>query len=128
MDHDKNILVVDDDEFILYLVSNALKKEGFRVLCAATFSEAVSVLENNSVSLLISDLMLPDSNGRSLGKFVHDHPSLNHIPVILVTGAEKSVIAEERKTANIVLAKPFDLKQLIALSKSFFGGEMGSAG
>jgi DNA-binding response OmpR family regulator len=127
MGQDKNILVVDDDEFILYLVSNALKKEGFRVLCAATFAEAMLALESENIHLLVSDLLLPDSNGRSLGRFVHGHASLNHIPVILVTGADKSVIEEESKTANAVLAKPFDLKQLIALGRSFLESETGSA-
>jgi CheY-like chemotaxis protein len=124
---EKNILVVDDDEFILYLVSNALKKEGFRVLCATTFTEAVAMLENGGVHLLISDLLLPDSKGRSLGRFVHGHTILNHIPVILVTGADRSIIAEESKTANAVLAKPFDLKQLMVLARSFFEKEAGSA-
>jgi DNA-binding response OmpR family regulator len=108
-------------------VSNALKKQGFRVLCAATFAEAVTVLESGSVHLLISDLLLPDSNGRSLGRFVHGHASLNHIPVILITGADKSVIAEESKTAKAVLAKPFDLKELTALAGNFLENEAGSA-
>jgi DNA-binding NtrC family response regulator len=58
---------------------------------------------------------------------VHGHALLNHIPVILITGADNSAIAEESKTVKAVLAKPFDLKQLMVLAKNFLESEAGSA-
>ncbi len=58
----KNILVVDDESSILMLIEEALDSE-FNVLTADSAMEAFEITQNNSIDLIISDLVMPETNG-----------------------------------------------------------------
>ena len=67
MPRNNPILVVDDEETERTEMINALSREGFRVLGAETYSDAVHASETNpGISFLVADVALPDGNGCAL--------------------------------------------------------------
>ncbi len=58
----QNVLVVDDDQSILQLISDALASD-YQVFTAETVPEADSITQQHSIDLLIADLVIPEKNG-----------------------------------------------------------------
>ncbi len=106
------ILVLDDDAAIRTVVGQALKRDGHRVLTAATIAEAEVQLAATLPDVLISDVKLPDGNGLDLvDRVVRAHPGL---PVIVLS-AQNTLTTAVRSTevgAFDYLPKPFDLDAL----------------
>ena len=79
-----NILVVDDESNILLLYKEELfklSKEKWIIKCAKTISDALEILETQSIDLVISDIKLKDENGCELVKLVKEKYA--DLPVIL---------------------------------------------
>jgi signal transduction histidine kinase/AraC-like DNA-binding protein/DNA-binding LacI/PurR family transcriptional regulator len=102
------ILVVEDDREVLSYLEDELKGN-FRILTATNGKEALDRLQAEAVSLLLSDVMMPEMNGFELCRIVKNEVSLNHIPVVLLTA-----LAEERQKmfaisggADDYIQKPF---------------------
>lgn len=108
------ILVVDDEENVLFLVSSALELEGFEVETASSVREAKDVLHRGSVQLVVLDVMLPDSDGFSL--LDHIRKKGPQIPVIFLSAQNST---ENRVRGLTVggddfIGKPFALAELVA--------------
>lgn len=108
------ILVVDDEENVLFLVSSALELEGFEVETASSVREAKDVLHKGSVQLVVLDVMLPDSDGFSL--LDHIRKKGPQIPVIFLSAQNST---ENRVRGLTVggddfIGKPFALAELVA--------------
>ena len=88
-----SLLVVDDDEGLLFLMSQALEAEGYRVGTAGSGAEAQNWLSKNSADLMLLDLKMKDVGGAALVKRLRrdDMP----IPFIVVTGQGDEKIAAE---------------------------------
>jgi len=69
----ETILVVEDEEIVRDLVCSVLREEGYRVLAADRGSEAVRLMREAAapVDLLISDVVMPESNGSVVAREVH---------------------------------------------------------
>ena len=102
----KYILLVDDDKDYLRLFGNFLQQEGFSVKCAANGDEALSILKEFTVHLMITDLNMPKMNGIELAKKALI--LLPFMPIILHSGSispELPLLAEVVGISR-VLAKP----------------------
>lgn len=102
----KCILVVDDDTDYLRQFRNFLLQEGFSVKCAASGDEALSILKDSSIHLMITDLNMPKMNGIELAKKASI--LLPFMPIILHSGSispELPLLAEAFGISK-VLAKP----------------------
>ena len=102
----KCILVVDDDPDYLRLFRNFLVQEGFSVQCATSGEEALSILKDSSIHLMITDLNMPKMNGIELAKKALI--LLPFMPIILHSGSispELPLLAEVVGISR-VLAKP----------------------
>ncbi len=113
----ETILVVDDNKEIVYSLSELLKYEGYEVLKAYDGMEALDVLENNKVDLILLDVMMPRLNGLSaLMKLRENH----RIPVIILSAKTE----ESDKVSGLVLGaddyveKPYNAAELIARVKA----------
>lgn len=106
------ILVVDDDEAIRTVVSEALRRDGHRVATAASVAEQRAMLTSFAPDLLITDVILPDGNGLDLlPEWLAAHPDM---PVIIFS-AQNTLSTAVRATeqgAFEYLPKPFDLDEL----------------
>ena len=103
------ILVVDDDEAMSYALTRILAVEGYNVVGARDYREALPILEDGRpVDLLIADLLLPGVNGFALARMGRmRHHNLN---VIYVTGFDDFPAGE---ALGPVLRKPVDQDLLL---------------
>src|SRR5580700_2831963 len=109
-----NILIVDDEPTIREACGEVAQLTGMNATMVATAEEAIEVLENSAVDILLTDLMLPHTSGLELLKQVHDtHPNL---PVIVLTqyGTIDSAVAATRMGAIDYVTKPFRIEELRA--------------
>lgn len=109
----ETILVVDDNKEIVYSISELLKFEGYQVVKAYDGMEALQKLEQESVDLILLDVMMPRLNGLSaLMKLRETHK----IPVIILSAKTE----ESDKVSGLVLGaddyigKPYNPAELIA--------------
>lgn len=77
------LIVEDDDEVRAYLEKEL--REQFSTLTASNGVEAISILEKRDVSLILSDVMMPEMNGFELCRYIKTNLSFSHIPIILLT-------------------------------------------
>ena len=107
-----NILIVDDEPAIRETCAEVAKQSGMKVITVASAEEALEVLENSSVDILLTDLMLQQSSGLELLKRVHDTSPM--LPVIVLTqyGTIDSAIAAIRLGAVDYVTKPFRIDEL----------------
>src|SRR3979490_3540389 len=75
-----NILIVDDEPTIRETCAEVAKQSGMKAITVATAEEALEVLENSAVDIILTDLMLQQSSGLELLKRVHDTSPM--LPVI----------------------------------------------
>ena len=78
------VLVVDDQEYILDVLSRTLAIEGYEVLMAESAEEALSIFNDFEISAVITDIVMPGIDGLGLTAIIKDkNPA---VPVILITG------------------------------------------
>lgn len=109
----ENILIVDDDFDMLEVLQRNLKAENYHVYKASSVFEAIDILRNSQVELIITDLQMPGLNGMELIKFASDHyPDL---PKLVITGFPSVDGAVEAVQAGALdyLSKPFTKKELL---------------
>lgn len=106
----KNILIVDDDIHIGNVLEELLIKEGYFVLRAYSGTEALLVLSNKKVDLVLLDLMLPGLSGEDV------LPEIKDIPVIVLSA---KVDVDDKVSLLLsgavdYVTKPFNSKELLA--------------
>jgi len=101
------ILTVDDDSIILNLLKKILERAGYKALTASSGKEALELVETHRVSMVITDIEMPEMNGIELmAKLKEKNPSL---PIMIITGKssghdKKSLL---RAGADGYITKPF---------------------
>ena len=102
------ILLVDDNEDILDFVSDDLS-EKYQVLTAKNGIEALALLHQETVQLVISDIMMPEMDGFELCEKIKSTLEFSHIPVILLTAKNtlQSKIEGLELGADAYVEKPF---------------------
>ena len=76
MNGEIKILIVDDEKSIVSMLEMMLKKEGFQnILTAYTGEDALTIIKNEDVDIIILDVMLPDASGFDLCPKIREHTS-----------------------------------------------------
>ena len=111
--YDYTILVVEDDPDINAYLQKELKPN-FRILAAGNGAAAVDILAKENVSLVISDVMMPEMNGYELCKRIKSDIAFSHIPVILLTALsdDKQRMYGIASGADEFIQKPFHIEEL----------------
>jgi CheY-like chemotaxis protein len=123
-----DILVVDDDLFALALLEEQLKSYGdfFTPVYASNGKEAVEILSQVEISLLVTDLIMPgEINGWHLIEYIENfHPN---IPIVVITGCkdEEKIAALEGRVREILL-KPIRVKQLVKIVTNILNEDIAS--
>ncbi|MBK1673887.1 response regulator [Ectothiorhodospira shaposhnikovii] len=110
------ILVVDDDNTFRTMLQEMLGKEGFRVLVAASGTQALTLLESQSPDLIMTDILMPDGDGIELINTLNQRNS--PIPIIAMSGGRRSISLEfnlesaELMGVKATLPKPFTREAL----------------
>jgi DNA-binding response OmpR family regulator len=108
----KRILILDDNEAILEIVSEALRYENFDVLDISYGYQLLEATADFSPNLILLDYRLADSNGDDLCQKLKADPAYRHIPVIIFS-AYFNPADSVPENCNGILYKPFDLDALL---------------
>lgn len=109
----KNVLVVDDEEKIIEVVKALLENKGFNVFTAENGNQALETFENENISLVLLDLMLPDISGEEICKIIRKK---SRVPIIMLTAKvdESDMLQGLGIGADDYITKPFSLNALYA--------------
>ena len=111
------ILVVDDEPDLVENIRLPLEVEGYRVLIAYTGLEALKILEQEPVNLILSDIAMPDMNGYQLYERVCETPEWAIIPFIFLTARTMDSDIRYGKELGVddYLTKPIRANDLLAI-------------
>lgn len=114
---DITILIIEDEPGIVKIIKSYLEKEGYNVLTAYDGEEGLKVFDENEVSLIILDLMLPKLSGEEVIKQIRNK---SKVPVIMVTAKvdEENKIGGLRLGADDYVTKPFSPRELMERVKA----------
>ena len=112
----RKVLIVDDDEELVELISDVLEKDGrFEIRTVNNGFDAGMMVKDYRPDLIVLDVMLPDINGREVCQRVRSDKSMDDVRIICISGmVEEDKIAELKTSgANEFLHKPFEVEQLL---------------
>lgn len=111
--YDYTILIVEDDPDINAYLQKELNPN-FQILTTGNGALAMDILANENVSLIISDVMMPEMNGYELCKKVKSDIAFSHIPVILLTALsdDKQRMYGIASGADEFIQKPFNIEEV----------------
>ena len=107
-DQVRNILAVDDDKMILMILKHVLGDlENINIIGTGSEQEALKIMEDNDISLVILDLRMPDTDGFTLYTRLK---AIKNVPAILMTGDRSSAIIQRIRELGIddYLTKPLN--------------------
>ncbi|MDF2945815.1 MAG: DNA-binding response regulator [Bacillales bacterium] len=109
----KKILIIDDEERMLDLISLYLSMQGYSCMKATSGMQGLEILEQERIDLVLLDAMMPEMDGWETCKEIR---SFSEVPVILVTArhAKEDIVKGLSIGADDYITKPFDEKELIA--------------
>jgi two-component system phosphate regulon response regulator PhoB len=112
----KRILVVDDEQDLVDLITYNLQRNGYDALTASNGAEALEVAQREMPDLVILDLMLPEIDGTEVARRLKSDPRTAVIPIIMLTAKseETDVVVGLTLGADDYITKPFSPKILLA--------------
>ncbi|MFS0783666.1 response regulator transcription factor [Bacillus sp. 1P06AnD] len=113
----KQILVVDDDDEIVHLISIYLKNEGFIIHTASNGKEALEIMEIEPIDLVILDLMMPVMDGMEMCRVLRE---TSLVPILMLTAKSEDMdkITGLMSGADDYLTKPFNPLEVVARVKT----------
>ncbi|MCK9363506.1 MAG: winged helix-turn-helix domain-containing protein [Syntrophales bacterium] len=116
----KQIVVADDEQDIVELVSFNLEQEGFSVIKAGNGRKALELIRAKKPDLVILDLMMPEMNGMDVCRVVRGNAETADIPIIMLTAKADPLdkILGLEIGADDYITKPFHVREMIARVRS----------
>ena len=112
-----SVLLVEDEENLASLVQAYLQQEGYEVRVTGTGADALQVLDDEPVRLVILDLTLPDIDGLEVCRRIRQRSS---VPVVMLTARDDEAdrLAGLDTGADDYIGKPFSPRELVARMKA----------
>ncbi len=114
-DNNRTILVVDDENYIVHVVSLKLKNAGYTVIAARDGEEGYHIALEEQPDLIITDYQMPYMTGIEMCEKLRQHDETSNIPIMLLTARGLSISDTDLATANIrcTITKPFSPRELL---------------
>ena len=111
-----NVLVVEDNDEMRHFLERQLIANNYNVVCASNGVEALNMLGNHIINVIVSDVMMPEMDGLELCRRVKTDIAYSHMPVILLTAKTnvKDKIEGLETGADAYIEKPFTMDYLFA--------------
>lgn len=110
------ILIVDDNPGNLAVLFNYLKETGFRLLVSQSGNQALSIVHDNEIDLILLDIMMPDMSGYDICKKLKSYDDIRDIPVIFISAL--SQLEDKVKGFEVggvdYITKPFYKEEILA--------------
>ncbi|WP_447640371.1 MULTISPECIES: response regulator [Chitinophagaceae] len=119
MDRRDTILIIDDNEEILFVIADGFS-EYYDTVCVTSAGEALRVLQDRYISLVICDVMMPVMDGMQFCDRLKSDIEFSHIPIILLTAKNTLQAKIEGLSigADVYAEKPFSMEFLLAQVRS----------
>lgn len=123
----KTVLIVEDDDLMRTIMADFFKEEGFAVKEAPDGRIAMDIMEEETVDLLILDIMIPELDGWTVCRRVRKN---SDVPIIMLTARaeEDDKLLGYDLGADDYITKPFSLKVLVAKAKMLIKRAEGTIG
>lgn len=120
-----NILIVDDEPFMLRLIEASLKKGNFSLTSCRSGEQALALAIQQPPQLIILDLMMPGMDGLATLRRMKDVETLRAVPVIMLTakGHQLAQFEAAQTGAEVFLTKPFSPRQLLEEAKRLIAAQ-----
>lgn len=112
----KTVLIVDDDPILQVALSRRLQAQDYQVLQATSAKTALALLANQTVDVVVSDIMMPGMDGLEFCQRLRSTPAGQTVPFIFLSslGEVNDRVQGHLMGADDYLVKPFHAKELIA--------------
>lgn len=119
----KKILVVDDDPDIVAMLETRLEADGYEVITAFDGAEALIRFREKTPDLVLLDIAMPGMDGVELAQILERSEKARKVPIIFITALwtkEEQERTGAWTSGHIIIAKPFDSKELLATIREAF--------
>jgi CheY-like chemotaxis protein len=114
---DTCVLLAEDDKALRRYLEVVLQRAGYRVESAADGLEAMKVLLNKHIDLVITDAVMPNLSGNELCRFIRGTKRLADLPIVLLSALDPKNAGAETDQADAFLAKPVSPEDLLQTLK-----------
>lgn len=110
--HQGNILIVDDEEALLESTSINVRERGYTIFTATSAKQALDIIKQESIDLMISDILMPEMDGFQLASIVQNE--FPDIKIQLVSGFTDNIKIKgaDKKLSDNILQKPYCFNEL----------------
>jgi len=114
---DRTVLVVEDSKTARRVITSVLDRKGYRIIEAASGTEALLAIEGMVPDLVLLDVMLPDMTGYDILAVMRKNSRFSDVPVVMLTGKSGAVDRQKGISggSNEYLTKPFEPAKLLAV-------------
>ena len=125
MENNKRVLVIDDEAHIRRVIELKFKNQGYRVTTATNGEECLDIIQTEQPDVVITDIMMPKMDGKSLCEQVNDlkkkRPFLTIVMTCRISPTEQDWIDELQDT--VFVEKPFSLSTILKCVDQYFGNQ-----
>lgn len=113
--NDKTILIIDDNQFILWLVRDILHKRGYHVVTASSGMTGLKIANTQPLDMILLDRRLQDLAGDQILKIVKRQEETQFIPVTMLSSINdrQQILQTWTLGANDYIVKPFTIQTLV---------------
>ena len=107
------VLLVEDDPALRRYLEVVLQRAGHTVASAGDGLDAMKVLLNERVDVIVTDALMPNLDGYELCRFVRNSEDLSHLPIILLSALDPKNSTDESEQVDAFLSKPVSPEVLL---------------
>jgi len=126
---ENTVLIVDDNHLNLKVLIDIVSSLDYTVIAVDNGNEALTIIQEESIDLLLLDLMMPDLTGYEMCEIIRKEYHMVELPILIITAAGESTRSAEsfQAGANAFLRKPFDSEDVRARIESLLAMKRAAA-